>query len=143
MRIPAGAERRQACQRVEIGARPSRIEPLEIHGVVNRMHRHARAEPPACVSGHALGIGEHRVASMYLARQQPRRQAPGCRVIVQVPHELRVGRPHARAEKVHLQTVAVNDVGVEITKPFLQASRIDDGRCRSCQKSCAEAEAGR
>ena len=61
---------------------------------------------------------------------------------MQVPHELRVGRPHPRAEKVHLQAVAVNDVGVEITKPFLQASQIDDGRRRSRQKSCAEAEAG-
>ena len=78
---------------------------------------------------------------MHLARQQPRRQAPGCRVIVQVPHELRVGRPRARAEKMHLQTVAVNDVGIEITKPLLQASLVDEGRRRSRQKSCAEAEA--
>ena len=136
------SERRQSRERVEIGARPSRIEPVEIHGVVNRMHRHAGAESLARLGGHALGIGQHRIASMRLAREQPRRQAPRRRIVVQVPHELRVGRPHPRAEKVHLQTVAVNDVGVEITKPLLQASRIDDGRRRSRQKSCAEAEAG-
>ena len=142
MRIAARRERRQSCQRVEIGARPSRIEPLEIDGVVNRVHRHARAEPLACVGGHALGIRQHRVASMRLARQQPRRQTPRRRVIVQVPHELRVGGRTRAPEKMHLQTVAVDDVGLEIDEALLQASRVAEGRHRSRQESCAETEAG-
>jgi hypothetical protein len=78
---------------------------------------------------------------MRLALEQPRCHATDRRIIVQVPHELRLWRPCARAQKVHLQTVAVNDVGIEILKAPSQAPRVNDGRRECHQESRAEAEA--
>jgi hypothetical protein len=109
-------ERRQAGERVEIDARSPRIEPIEVDGVVDRVHRHAGAECLPRLGGHALRICEHHVAAVRLARQQPGGQA-SCRwIVVQVPHQLRAWRPHSSAEQMHFQTVAMNDVGIELMK---------------------------